>query len=111
MSGGKALRAPPSTGLLCGRGELVASAAVQSLDTDEPFELWDPPEDFIPRERLRGLPRQGVGRGFKVSPAQVLGFLVALERRRKDEGDGARREGLRLLESLARDLSDLPVRA
>lgn len=111
VSGGKALRAPPSSGLLCGRKELVASAVVQSLDTDEAFDLWDPPDDLVPPDRVRSLPRQGVGRGFKVSPAQVVGFLVALERHLRGETEAGSRERLRLLETLADDLSGLPLRA
>src|SRR5205085_801258 len=72
FSGGKAIRGPQGTGILCGRRDLVGSAALQMLDADDHFELWEPPAELIDRARLRGLPRQGIGRGFKVSKEQVL---------------------------------------
>ena len=43
FSGGKAIRGPQSTGILCGRREFVGSAALQMLDMDDHPELWDPP--------------------------------------------------------------------
>jgi L-seryl-tRNA(Ser) seleniumtransferase len=80
FSGGKAIRGPQATGILCGRGELVAAAALQQLDMDVPPGTWRPPADLIPRERLRGIPRHGIGRGFKVGKEEIVGLVVALER-------------------------------
>ncbi len=79
FSGGKALRGPQSTGLLCGRGDLVASAALQMLDLDDHPRLWDPPAAFIDRSRLNGMPRHGIGRGLKVSKEEIVALLKALE--------------------------------
>jgi D-glucosaminate-6-phosphate ammonia-lyase len=108
-SGGKGLRGPQSTGILCGRTDYIASVALQSLDMDEYFEIWDPPEDLIPKSRLPGLPRHGIGRGFKVGKEEVIGLLMAL---RLSEGaaseadaDAARRH----LESVVSGLKGLPV--
>src|SRR5262249_7946296 len=42
FSGGKAIRGPQATGILCGRRDLVGAAAVQMLDMDDHFELWEP---------------------------------------------------------------------
>jgi D-glucosaminate-6-phosphate ammonia-lyase len=78
FSGGKAIRGPQATGILCGRRDLVGSAALQMLDIDEHAELWEPPAELIDRERLDGIPRQGIGRGFKVSNEQFVALLVAL---------------------------------
>ena len=79
FSGGKAIRGPQSTGILCGRRELIASAAVQMLDMDDHPELWDPPAEFIDRSRLTGMPRHGIGRGFKVAKEQIAAVLTALD--------------------------------
>lgn len=78
FSGGKALRGPQSTGILCGRKEYIASAALQHLDTDEHFGIWAPPEELIPKSRIIGMPRHGIGRGFKVSKENAIGLLTAL---------------------------------
>src|SRR5438270_11721230 len=78
FSGGKAIRGPQATGILCGRRDLIGAAAVQLLDMDDHPELWDPPPDLIDKHRLAGLPRHGIGRGFKVSKEQIVALLTAL---------------------------------
>ena len=79
FSGGKALRGPQNTGVLAGRRDLIASVALQHLDLDEHFPIWDPPASLIPKEALPGIPRHGIGRGFKVSKEAVVGLLTALD--------------------------------
>jgi L-seryl-tRNA(Ser) seleniumtransferase len=78
FSGGKSIRGPQATGILCGRKALVGSAALQMLDIDEHLDLWQPPAELIDRNKLLGMPRQGIGRGFKVSKEQIVALLVAL---------------------------------
>lgn len=80
FSGGKAIRGPQATGLLCGRRDLIASAALQMLDMDDHFDLWSPPIDWIDKRQLPGMPRHGLGRAMKVSKEQIAACLVALER-------------------------------
>jgi L-seryl-tRNA(Ser) seleniumtransferase len=110
FSGGKAIRGPQGTGILCGRRDLVGPAALQMLDLDDHFELWQPPAELIDRARLRGLPRQGIGRGFKVSKEQVLALLTALRLFTAGAYDGELPLKRALLERLAGRLEGLPVR-
>ena len=78
FSGGKAIRGPQSTGLLCGSRDLIASAALQMLDMDDHWELWEPPAEFIDKQRLKGMPRHGVGRALKVSKEEIVALITAL---------------------------------
>ena len=78
FSGGKAIQGPPGTGLLCGRRELIASAILQSLDTDIDFAYWRGDDYLLPPGSIRGLPRHGVGRSCKVGKEEVVGLLAAL---------------------------------
>ena len=80
FSGGKAIRGPQGTGILCGRRDLIGSAALQQLDMDVRPETWRPPESYLHRDALHGIPHHGIGRGFKVSKEEIVGFLIALDR-------------------------------
>jgi L-seryl-tRNA(Ser) seleniumtransferase len=108
FSGGKAVRGPQSTGVLCGRRELIGPAAVQMLDMDDHPELWDPPQELIDRQKLPVLPRHGLGRGFKVSKEEIIALLTAL--RLFAAGEYAEQTGkyYALLERLAAGLRDVP---
>ncbi len=78
FSGGKGLRGPQSSGILAGRRDLIMSVALQQLDLDEHWSVWDPPHNLIDRAKLRGFPRHGIGRGFKVAREEIVALLVAL---------------------------------
>jgi L-seryl-tRNA(Ser) seleniumtransferase len=80
-SGGKGLRGPQASGILCGRKDLITSAALQMLDLDYLPELWNPPEQLIPPAIVaRGVPNHGIGRSMKVGKEEIAGLLAALER-------------------------------
>ena len=79
FSGGKAIGGPQASGLLCGKRELVASAALQMLDMDYPDGVFRPPAAFIDTAALRGLPPHGIARPCKVGKEQIVGLLAALE--------------------------------
>lgn len=79
FSGGKAIRGPQSTGILCGKRDLISAAALQMLDMDDHLELWNPPDDLIDRSKFSGIPRHGVGRALKVSKEEIIALLTALE--------------------------------
>ena len=80
FSGGKAILGPQGTGVLCGRRDLVAAAALHNLDHDIYFEQWQAPPALFDKSALRGLPQHGIGRSCKVGKEQVVGLLAALER-------------------------------
>ena len=80
FSGGKGIRGPQSSGILCGKKDLISSAALQMLDMAvESFPDWIPPSDFICKEKIKGRPLHGIGRGGKVDKETIIGLLVALE--------------------------------
>ncbi len=78
FSGGKAIRGPQGTGILCGNLEFVRSAALQMLDMDDHFDLWEAPSPLFDKTEMRGLPRHGIGRALKVSKEQIVSLLTAL---------------------------------
>jgi D-glucosaminate-6-phosphate ammonia-lyase len=81
FSGGKGVRGPQASGILCGRRDLVASAALQMWDMDFSPTLWNPPESLIdPALVRRGVPNHGLGRAMKVGKEEIVGLLAALER-------------------------------
>ncbi len=80
ISGGKGIRGPQASAILCGRKDLVGSALLQMLDlAGERFPDWNPPSDLIPKDKLRGKPLHGIGRSGKVTKEAIIGLLVALE--------------------------------
>src|ERR1700730_12815467 len=78
MSGGKAFRGPQSSGFLCGRRDLVASALLQQLDMDVSPSSWTPPKELV-HQPLNGVPRPGFGRGVKVGQEEIAGAVAALD--------------------------------
>ncbi|MCB1742909.1 MAG: aminotransferase class V-fold PLP-dependent enzyme, partial [Gammaproteobacteria bacterium] len=110
FSGGKAINGPQASGVLCGKRDLIAAAALNNLDHDIFFEQWMPPAGFIDKRRLRGLPQHGIGRSSKVGKEQIVGLLVALQRFDQAEVQSRFERATRLLDELERALADgLPV--
>ena len=84
MSGGKGIRGPQASGLLFGRRDLIAAAALNYFTPDfgagfTSYEPWNPPPSLVPKEKLRGVPHHPIGRGLKVSKEAVIGLLTALQ--------------------------------
>ena len=109
FSGGKAIRGPQSTGILCGRRDLISAAALQMLDMDDHYELWSPPECLIQHERVPGIPRHGIGRGLKVSKEEIIALLTALDLFASGAYDADLPRLRSCLETIAAALSDQPV--
>ncbi len=80
FSGGKAIGGPQSSGILCGRRDLIMCAALQHLDMDVLKRQWNPPESLIDKSILPGAPHHGIGRPCKVGKEQIIGLLTALRR-------------------------------
>jgi D-glucosaminate-6-phosphate ammonia-lyase len=107
FSGGKTIGGPQGSGILCGRKELVSAVALQHLDLDIHFDLWQPPAALIDKNALPGAPHHGIGRPCKVGKEQIVGLMIALKRF-VAEGDEARHaRWLRLVRDLAASMADL----
>ncbi len=106
-SGGKAIGGPQGTGILCGRKALISAAALQHLDMDVLFELWQPPPSLIDKGKLPGAPQHGLGRPCKVGKEQIVGLVVAL-RLFVAEGDAIRSSRWQAtVEALVREMGTL----
>jgi L-seryl-tRNA(Ser) seleniumtransferase len=103
FSGGKAIGGPQSSGILCGRRDLIGSAALQCLDADLHFAQWNPPASLINKEAVPGLPQHGIGRPCKAGKEEIVGLLAALGLF-VDEGVQGRRHAA--WQALARELHD-----
>jgi len=109
FSGGKAIRGPQATGILCGKRELISSAALQMLDMDDHFELWNPPANLIDKSKLPGMPRHGIGRALKVSKEDIAALLVALDLFASGKYEEEVPDACKMLEGIIAALTSTPV--
>jgi L-seryl-tRNA(Ser) seleniumtransferase len=107
FSGGKAIRGPQGTGVLCGREDLVAAALVQMLDMDVLPQNWAPPAGMLSRHFRERFPHHGIGRGFKVDKESIIGLVVALDRFVASDLDAQMHMRALQLARLAETISDL----
>ena len=108
FSGGKAIRGPQSTGFLAGREEHVRSAAAQHLDMHAHEDAYVPPTDLVDVGALGGVPRQGIGRGFKVGKEELVGLIRALHLFVDEDHDALTAEWTERAERVADALADVP---
>jgi L-seryl-tRNA(Ser) seleniumtransferase len=79
FSGGKHLRGPQASGILCGRADLIRSAWVQMVDMDVRRDTWSL-QEWVDEGWIPHPPRHGLGRAMKVGKESIAGLLVALEK-------------------------------
>ena len=106
ISGGKAIGGPQASGILCGRRELIAAAALQHQDLDVMPELWDPPASLIDKEKLPGAPQHGIGRPCKVGKEEIAGLLTALKLFVEEEPQQRHGRWLQMMEALVAGCGD-----
>ena len=106
-SGGKAIKGPQSSGILCGKKKYISSVALQSLDMDEFFEIWNPPSNLIDKSKITAIPRHGIGRGFKVAKEEIAGLLVALRVFIEKDIESEMKQSKKLLEIINKDIQSL----
>ena len=104
FSGGKAIKGPQGSGILCGRRDLVSSAALQNLDQDIFFDQWVPPPGLFDKSIMKGLPQHGIGRACKVGKEQVVGLLVALKIFAESSVEDQHQKYLEILETMVEKL-------
>ncbi len=107
FSGGKHLRGPQGTGILCGRADLIFSAALQHQDMDVFPNSW-PLRELIADGRLAGPPHHGIGRGFKVGKEEIIGLLTSLRRYQERDFEAELRIWMSDIESVVEGVKGIP---
>ena len=92
FSGGKAIRGPNDTGILCGRKDLVAAAALNGFPQDYPI-----PSGLF-----------GIGRCMKVSKEQIVGQTVALKRYVKRDHNADMRKWSERVRYIQNEANNIP---
>lgn len=108
FSGGKAIRGPQASGILCGRADLVQSVALQHQDMDVDPRTWTHRDDLLASGRLPGPPHHGLGRSMKAGKEEIAGLIVALRLFLRRDFDAERRRWAGMLAAVAAELQDLP---
>jgi L-seryl-tRNA(Ser) seleniumtransferase len=109
FSGGKAIGGPQSSGILCGRRDLIMSVALQHLDMDILPEQWTPPPSLIDKTALPGAPQHGIGRPCKVGKEEIAGLLTALRLFVDETPDTRYTRWLKVVEAIVQSVGEMPA--
>jgi D-glucosaminate-6-phosphate ammonia-lyase len=92
FSGGKAIRGPQASGILCGRRALIEGAAWQMLDMAVDWKTWRLSGTLAAAPGMFEAPEQGIGRALKAGKEEIVGLLTALRAYgRRDHGSDLER--------------------
>ncbi len=98
-SGGKAIEGPTNTGIIYGKKDFVEAAASIG-GPNMPLNAGTPQETY--------LTGHGLGRGFKVSKEQIVGFVAALKRYVSLDDDAVTARDTRLCNWMADQFQGVP---
>lgn len=108
FSGGKAIRGPQNTGIIAGTTNLITAIALQHLDMDTTINTWNPPPTLIDPTTLPGVPRHGIGRGYKVSKEALVGLITALQLYHQEDQHTQHQQHNHQLQKIATALTNIP---
>jgi D-glucosaminate-6-phosphate ammonia-lyase len=92
FSGGKAIRGPQASGILCGRRALIEAAAWQMLDMAVDWKTWRLSGTLAATPGTFEAPEQGIGRALKAGKEEIVGLITALQAySRRDHGADLKR--------------------
>jgi D-glucosaminate-6-phosphate ammonia-lyase len=106
FTGSKALRGPAGSGFVAGRSDLVRSVMLQHQDWDVAVELNNARDEWLWGTRPPLV--MGMGRAFKVGKEDIAGLVTALQAYDERDHEADQHHWLRLLNSIAAELSKLP---
>ncbi len=108
FSGGKHLRGPQASGILCGRADLIRSAWAQMVDMDVRAGTWSL-RSWVEKGWIARPPRHGIGRSMKVGKEAVIGLMMALEAYAHRDFEAEQKQWRTIAEEIAEGLSKLPA--
>jgi L-seryl-tRNA(Ser) seleniumtransferase len=106
FTGSKAVRGPAGSGFVAGRNDLVRSVMLQHQDWDVAVELNNARDEWLWGTRPPLV--MGMGRAFKVGKEDIAGLVTALQAYDGRDHEADQHHWLRLLNSIAAELSKLP---
>lgn len=110
FSGGKFIKGPQASGMVCGRQDLISAIAWQHLDMDVTPAVWTAPQALLGTNAaaMPFIPRQGIGRGYKAGKEEIVGLVTALRLFITRDHAAERKEMEKKLRYIVDNLADRP---